>query len=108
MIARTPYEDLPQALVDELSAAELDPRAIYDHIVLAFDEDLPGGRDDATSAAMPDMGHAVADIAAREPGVVAGLVVAELATDSPPRMPHVKWLNANPISSLPLSPRSTA
>lgn len=79
MIIRTPYDDLPQALVDEIAAAGLDPRAVYDHVVLAFDEDLPGGADDVTSAAMPDMGRAVADIVAREPGVVAGLAVAELA-----------------------------
>lgn len=79
MIVRTPYDDLPQALVDEIAAAGLDPRAVYDHVVLAFDEDLPGGAEDVTSAAMPDMGRAVADIVAREPGVVAGLAVAELA-----------------------------
>lgn len=79
MIARTPYDDLPRGLVEELSAAGLDPVAVYGHVVLAFEEDLPGGADDATSAAMPDMGVAVADIAAREPGVVAGLAIAELA-----------------------------
>ncbi|GAA1504157.1 carboxylating nicotinate-nucleotide diphosphorylase [Nocardioides humi] len=79
MIARTPYDDLPAALVDEIAGAGLDPRAVYDHVVLAFEEDLPGGVDDVTSDAMPDMGHAVADIAAREPGVVAGLAIAELA-----------------------------
>jgi nicotinate-nucleotide pyrophosphorylase (carboxylating) len=78
-IARTPYADLPRALVDEIAAADLDPQAVHAHVALAFDEDLPGGADDVTSAAMPAMGHAVADIAAREPGVVAGLAVAELA-----------------------------
>ena len=79
MIARTPYDELPRALVDEVEAAGLDARAVYDHVVLAFDEDLPGGADDVTSAAMPEMGRAVADIVAREPGVVAGLAIAELA-----------------------------
>lgn len=79
MIARTPYDALPVALVEEIAAAGLDPRAVYDHVVLAFEEDLPGGADDVTSAAMPDMGEAVADFAAREPGVVAGLAIAELA-----------------------------
>ncbi|GAB3854035.1 carboxylating nicotinate-nucleotide diphosphorylase [Nocardioides maradonensis] len=78
-IARTPYDELPTALVDEIAAAGLDPRAIYTHVALAFDEDLPGGVDDVTSAAMPDMGVAVGDFAAREPGVVAGLAIAELA-----------------------------
>ncbi|MEO9324329.1 carboxylating nicotinate-nucleotide diphosphorylase [Nocardioides sp. C4-1] len=78
-IARTALADLSSSLVDELSAAGLDPAAIHTHVALAFEEDLPGGVDDATSAAMPPMGRAVADIAAREPGVVAGLAVAELA-----------------------------
>jgi nicotinate-nucleotide pyrophosphorylase (carboxylating) len=79
MILRTPYDDLSPALVDEIETAGLSPRAVYDHVALAFEEDLPGGGDDVTSAAMPAMGHAVADIVAREPGVVAGLAVAELA-----------------------------
>ena len=78
-IARTPYDDLPVTLVEEISAAGLDPEAVYAHVALAFEEDLPGGADDVTSAAMPAMGRAVADIASRDPGVVAGLAVAELA-----------------------------
>ncbi|WP_183098052.1 carboxylating nicotinate-nucleotide diphosphorylase [Nocardioides pelophilus] len=78
-ITRTPYDDLPRALVDEIASAGLDPQAVYAHVALAFDEDLPGGADDVTSAAMPSMGHAVADFVARESGVVAGLAVAELA-----------------------------
>ncbi len=78
-LARTPYDALPQALRTELSDAGLDPEAVYAHVVTAFDEDLPGSADDATSAAMPEMGRAVADIGAREQGVVAGLAVAELA-----------------------------
>ncbi|MCL2543965.1 MAG: carboxylating nicotinate-nucleotide diphosphorylase [Nocardioidaceae bacterium] len=77
-IARTPYDELPAALREEIREAGLDPAAVYEHVVLAFEEDLPGG-DDVTSAAMPDMGVAVADFAAREPGVVAGLAIAELA-----------------------------
>ncbi|WP_254070012.1 carboxylating nicotinate-nucleotide diphosphorylase [Pimelobacter simplex] len=79
MIARTLYDDLPAALVAEIADAGLDPRAVYEHVVLAFEEDLPGGVDDVTSDAMPDMGEAVADFAARETGVVAGLAIAELA-----------------------------
>lgn len=79
MIRRTPLADLPAGLLDELRAAGLDPAAVHAHAALAFEEDLPGGADDVTSAAMPEMGRAVADVAAREPGVVAGLAVAELA-----------------------------
>ena len=79
MITRTPYDELPASLVAEIRAAGLDPQAVYDHVVVAFEEDLPGGVDDVTSDAMPDMGRAVADFAAREPGVVAGLAIAELA-----------------------------
>ena len=78
-IVRTAYADLSRDLVGELAAAGLDPRAVYEHVVLAFDEDLPDGAADVTSAAMPPMGQAVADVAAREDGVVAGLAVAELA-----------------------------
>ncbi|KAA1419561.1 carboxylating nicotinate-nucleotide diphosphorylase [Nocardioides humilatus] len=78
-IVRTPYDRLPGALIEEIAAAGLDPRAVYDHVALAFAEDLPGGADDVTSAAMPEMGHAVADIGSRESGVVAGLAIAELA-----------------------------
>ena len=79
MIDRTSLGDLPRSLVEELAAAGLDPRAVHAHVADAFEEDLPGGADDVTSAAMPPMGHAVADVAAREPGVVAGLGVAEMA-----------------------------
>ncbi len=79
MIARTGFGDLPRALFEELAAAGLDPVGVYQHVVAAFDEDLPDGGDDVTSAAMPAMGRAVADIAARDDGVVAGLAIAELA-----------------------------
>ncbi|WP_300640334.1 carboxylating nicotinate-nucleotide diphosphorylase [Nocardioides sp.] len=79
MIARLSFAALPRPLVDELAAAGLDARAVYEHVVAAFEEDLPDGAVDVTSAAMPPMGTAVADVAAREAGVVAGLVVAEVA-----------------------------
>lgn len=79
MIARLSFAALPRPLVDELAEAGLDARAVYEHVVAAFEEDLPDGAVDVTSAAMPPMGTAVADVAAREPGVVAGLVVAEVA-----------------------------
>jgi nicotinate-nucleotide pyrophosphorylase (carboxylating) len=77
-IARTPYGDLPRGLVDELGTAGLDPEGVYAMVVRAFDEDLPDGGRDVTSSAMPPMGYAQGDLAAREPGVVAGLAVAEL------------------------------
>jgi nicotinate-nucleotide pyrophosphorylase (carboxylating) len=79
MNRRTPYEQLPAALLEELAAAGLDPHAVHAQIVSAVGEDLPGGSDDVTSAAtIPDDVRGVADFAAREPGVVAGLGVAAL------------------------------
>ncbi|HEY3528647.1 MAG TPA: carboxylating nicotinate-nucleotide diphosphorylase [Nocardioides sp.] len=77
-IARTPYTELPGALVDELTHAGLDSEDVYRMVVRAFDEDLPDGGSDVTSNAMPPMGSGVGDIAAREAGIVAGLGVAEL------------------------------
>ncbi len=78
-IARTPFFDLPAHLADELEDSGVAARPVYDAIVLALDEDLPGGSTDVTSDATiaPDA-HGVADFAAREPGVVAGLGVAEM------------------------------
>jgi nicotinate-nucleotide pyrophosphorylase (carboxylating) len=75
----TPYDALPADLLAELADAGLDPRAIYDEIVEALEEDLPAGSDDATSAAtIPADARGVADFAAREPGVVVGLGVAAM------------------------------
>jgi nicotinate-nucleotide pyrophosphorylase (carboxylating) len=77
VIPRTPYDALPHDLVEELSGAGLDPKAIHDAVAAAVAEDLPG--DDVTSAAtIPDTARGVADFAAREPGVVAGLGLAAL------------------------------
>jgi nicotinate-nucleotide pyrophosphorylase (carboxylating) len=77
VIARTPYDALPPALLAELSGAGLDAKAVYDAVVLAIAEDLPG--DDVTSAAtILATARGVADFAAREPGVVAGLPLAAL------------------------------
>ncbi|GAW48805.1 MULTISPECIES: carboxylating nicotinate-nucleotide diphosphorylase [unclassified Nocardioides] len=78
-IARTPYGDLPRTLIDELTAAGLDPVVVYGLVETAFEEDLPHRGVDVTSEAMPSMGTGTADFVAREPGVVAGLAVAELA-----------------------------
>ena len=69
----------PGDLLDELSDAGLDPRAVYDDIVGALEEDLPGGTDDVTSTAtIPADARGTADFAARESGVVAGLGIAAL------------------------------
>jgi nicotinate-nucleotide pyrophosphorylase (carboxylating) len=77
VIARTAYDALPPALLEELGDAGLDPKAVYDAVVLAVAEDLPG--EDVTSAAtIPERARGVADFAAREPGVVAGLTLAAL------------------------------
>ncbi|MCW2759967.1 MAG: hypothetical protein JWR85_168 [Marmoricola sp.] len=79
MIARTPFADLSVALVEELEQAGLDARTVYEQVVSAVEEDLPGGGDDITSAAtIPADARGVADLAAREAGVVAGLGVAAL------------------------------
>jgi nicotinate-nucleotide pyrophosphorylase (carboxylating) len=78
-IARVPYDALPDALLTELDDAGLHSRAVYDAVVAAVEEDLPGGSDDVTSAAtIADEARGVADFAAREPGVVAGLPIAAL------------------------------
>ncbi|QBR92558.1 carboxylating nicotinate-nucleotide diphosphorylase [Nocardioides euryhalodurans] len=78
-IARTPYDLLPPALLRELADAGLDPAAVHRMVEVAFEEDLPAGSSDVTSAAMPPMGRSSGDFRAREEGVVAGLAIAELA-----------------------------
>ncbi len=73
----TPYDDLPEPLRKELDASGLDPRATYDLVARALAEDVP--TEDVTSAAtIPSETRGVADLNAREAGVVAGLGVAEL------------------------------
>ncbi len=78
-MVRTAYDDLPAALVAELAAAGLDPQAVHAMVVAAFEEDLPHGGVDVTSAAVPPRGAATGDLASRETGVVSGLALAELA-----------------------------
>jgi len=78
-IARTAFGDLPAVLVDELEAAGVAPQPVYDAIVLAVEEDLPGGSTDVTSAAtIPADAYGAAEFGARDHGVLAGLGVAEL------------------------------
>ncbi|KAA1428299.1 carboxylating nicotinate-nucleotide diphosphorylase [Nocardioides antri] len=73
----TPYDAMPEALVDEHALGGLDPRATYDLVAAALAEDVP--TEDVTSAAtIAADTRGVADFNAREPGVVAGLGVAEL------------------------------
>jgi nicotinate-nucleotide pyrophosphorylase (carboxylating) len=75
----TSIERLPGELVDEVRAAGLDPEAVLAAVVIALEEDLPDGREDATSVAtIPAAATGRADFAAREAGTVAGLVVAEM------------------------------
>jgi nicotinate-nucleotide pyrophosphorylase (carboxylating) len=76
-IARTPFTELPAALVNELADCGLDPRQAYDDVARAIAEDLPG--EDLTSeATIPAAATAWADLTARADGVTAGLPVAEL------------------------------
>jgi nicotinate-nucleotide pyrophosphorylase (carboxylating) len=78
--AATAYDDLPLDLLTELADAGLDPLEVYDAVVAAVLEDLPGGPQgvgDVTSVAtIPADAHGTAVFAAREAGVVAGLGVA--------------------------------
>ncbi len=75
----TPFTQLPEALLVELRAGGLDPAEVYDDIVRAVAEDLPGDGVDVTSAAtIAAEARGAADFAAREPGVVAGLHIAAL------------------------------
>jgi nicotinate-nucleotide pyrophosphorylase (carboxylating) len=72
-----PFADVPAALVSLIASAGLDPRMVYEHVVAAVAEDLPG--EDVTSVATIDPAAvATADLVARADGVVAGLDVAEL------------------------------
>jgi nicotinate-nucleotide pyrophosphorylase (carboxylating) len=80
-VAATPYAALPSDLLAELTAAGLDPHAVYDAIAAALAEDLPAdgpGVDVTSDATIPPETRGVADFGARESGVVAGLAVAAL------------------------------
>lgn len=76
----TPYNELPASLIAEVMEAGLDPHDLYADIADALREDLPHEGDvDVTSVATISaeaQGRGV--FAAREPGVVAGLAIAEL------------------------------
>jgi nicotinate-nucleotide pyrophosphorylase (carboxylating) len=77
--AVTSYGGLPGHLLDELTAAGLDPEAVVAAIDAALEEDLPGGSVDVTSTAtIADDALGEGAFAAREAGVVAGLGIAAL------------------------------
>ena len=65
MIARQSYADLPRPLVDELAAAGLDPKAVYEHVVAAFEEDLPDESEEEVLAS--DAPDRVRDVLAKLP-----------------------------------------
>ncbi|HKE51437.1 MAG TPA: L-aspartate oxidase [Actinomycetes bacterium] len=70
-------DDLQAGLDAELSAAGLDPGAVWSLVEAAIDEDLAGGTDATSAATIGAEQTATADFVARADGVVAGLVVAE-------------------------------
>lgn len=71
------FEDLPAPLLEELGAAGLNAEKVYDDVVAAVAEDLPGK--DVTSAATLDPSAvSTADLVARGDGVLAGTAVAEI------------------------------
>jgi nicotinate-nucleotide pyrophosphorylase (carboxylating) len=63
-------------LAQRLSAAGLDPAAVRSFVAAALAEDLAGGIDVTTAAAVPSTERGRADLVARTLGVVAGLPVA--------------------------------
>lgn len=76
-LVRLAFEEVPGQLFAELGNSGLDPRKVYDDVVTALEEDLPG--EDVTSVAtIPTGALAWADFGARTDGVLAGLAVAEL------------------------------
>ncbi len=64
-------------LVEQLMAAGLDPVLVEDIAHMAIEEDLDNGVDVTTVATVPEDAVSYADFTARQPGVVAGLRVAE-------------------------------
>ncbi len=74
----------PPDLTRELEEGGLDVGDVVDHAMRGLQEDLPGDGDlDTTSVAtIPEEARAVGDLNAREPGVVAGLGVADAGLPS--------------------------
>jgi nicotinate-nucleotide pyrophosphorylase (carboxylating) len=67
---------LPAPLVTRLRGAGLDPAALARVVSAALEEDLGGGVDVTSVAAIPFDHQSTADFVARGPGVVAGLPIA--------------------------------
>jgi nicotinate-nucleotide pyrophosphorylase (carboxylating) len=88
-----PVPDLNPALAQRLSAAGLDPVAVRSFVAAALAEDLAGGIDVTTAATVPAAERGRAELAARTPGVVAGLPVAEA----------VFWLVSADVESVALA-----
>jgi nicotinate-nucleotide pyrophosphorylase (carboxylating) len=68
---------LDPALAALLAASGLDPVQVEDVAHLALSEDLDGGVDVTTVATVPEDAVSTGDFTAREPGVVAGIQIAE-------------------------------
>ncbi len=90
---------LPDDLTDRILRAGLDPVELTGLVAASLEEDLGSAAIDVTTLATVDAGRRdVGDLVAREPGVVAGLIVAEvvfalvgrgaLRTDGPGREGH--------------------
>jgi nicotinate-nucleotide pyrophosphorylase (carboxylating) len=77
----TSLRDVPVEVIDDLTAAGLDPDHVWDVVSRALMEDLPERphEDPTSSSTIPADARAEAVFAAREPGVVAGLGVAAVA-----------------------------
>jgi nicotinate-nucleotide pyrophosphorylase (carboxylating) len=74
--------ELSADLKRKLAGAGLDPATVERVVRTALAEDLIDGPDVTTAATIPPAAVGRADIAARSPGVVAGLLVAEAAFES--------------------------
>lgn len=69
--------DLPADLCSRLTSSGLDPAAVVRVIRAGLAEDLADGPDVTTAATIPRGEVGTADVVARDPGVIAGLSVAE-------------------------------
>jgi nicotinate-nucleotide pyrophosphorylase (carboxylating) len=77
----TSLRDVPDEVIDDLTAAGLDPDHVWDVVSRALMEDLPERphEDPTSESTIPAGARAEAVLGAREPGVVAGLGVAAVA-----------------------------
>ncbi len=77
----TSLRDVPEEVIDDLTAAGLDPDHVWDVVSRALMEDLPDRphEDPTSESTIPAGARAEAVFGAREPGVVAGLGVAAVA-----------------------------